>query len=204
MQAKHAAAIITGIFGGIIFTLFMTPVAALDVMATSLAAYGLFDISDSRFVISVLGYLLYPVCGVIFLAAGFMAVRLARPYLKGTADVVTVSVLSGLTAGVIRAVAYDVLWASRPIAESAIYLLLATRSFDVHAYRMLLSGDAVVGYAGPWYAPASLIVAFLVDGLIILIGSLVLALAGGMLYVALSRVKKGVRSRLEPVEQQRV
>lgn len=191
VQAKHAAAVITGIFGGIVFTLFMTPVAALDVVATSLAAYGLFDIGDSRFVVTILGYMLYPVCGVIFLAAGFMTVRLARPFLDGTADAAKVSVLSGLTAGVIRAFAYDVLWASRPIGESAIYLLLATRSFDVQAYRLLLSGDAVVGYAGSWYAPASLLVAFLVDGLIILIGSLVLALAGGMLYVALSRFKKG-------------
>jgi len=204
VEAKHAAAIITGIFGGIVFTLFMIPVAALDVAATSLAAYGLFDISDSRFVITVLGYMLYPVCGVIFIVAGFMTVRLARLYLKGTADAAKISVLSGLTAGVIRAVAFNLLWASRPIAESAIYLLLVTRGFDVHAYRMLLAGDAVVGFGGPWYAPMSLIVAFLIDGLIILIGSLVLALAGGMLYVTLSRKKKRAVSRPEAVEQQRV
>jgi hypothetical protein len=203
VEAKHAAAVITGIFGGIVFTLFMMPVAALDVVATSLAAYGLFSISDSRLVITILGYLLYPVCGVIFLAAGFMAVRLARPFLKGTADAAKVSVIAGFTAGVIRAVAYDLLWASRPIAESAIYLLLVTGGFDVQAYRMILAGDAVVGYAGPWYAPMSVIVAFLFDGLIIFAGSLALALAGGMLYVALRRVIKRIRdsSRPEPVEQ---
>lgn len=204
VEAKYAAAIITGIFGGLIFTLFMMPVVALDIVATSLAAYGLFGISDSRFVITIMGYMLYPVCGVIFLAAGFMTVRLARSYIKGMADVAKVSVLSGLTAGIIRAAAYNLLWASRPIAESAIYLLLATRGFDVYAYRMLLAGDAVVGYGGPWYAPTSLIVAFLIDGLIIFFGSLLLALAGGMLYMMLRRVKKRVGSWPEPVKQQRV
>jgi hypothetical protein len=189
VEAKYAAAIITGIFGGIVFTLFMMPVAALDVAATSLAAYGWFSIRDSRLVMTILGYALYPVCGAIFLAAGFAAVRLAGPFLRGTGDAVKVATLSGLTAGVIRAITYNLLWASRPIAESAMYLMLVTRGFDFHAYRMLLSGDAIVGYGGPWYAPVSLIAAVLVDGLIIFAGSLLLAVAGGMLYVALRRLK---------------
>jgi hypothetical protein len=189
VKAKFAGAVVTGILGGIAFTLFLLPLAALDVIAVALAAWGAFSTGDARSVITFLGYLLYPVCGVIFLSAGFMAARWAGRDLDGKTEAAVLSAIAGVTAGILRAIAYDLLDLLRPIAESVAVTFVMTRSLNLHTYIGLLSGNDVLGSGDPAYVVAHLAAGSGIAGPVILLASVALAIAGGLGYATFFRKK---------------